>query len=106
MKEETQITYTKTNKPIKLNTMKKDEIIQKIRIVDVAQNSWEEENLLLLTTLTDEQIEAVLIPLLKEEREDETGEVIYTNDDMAGILGGKYPDDIVILYSEPDYLTI
>ena len=84
--------------------MKKDEIIQKIRIVNVAQNSWEEENLLLLTTLTDEQIEAVLIPLLKEERE--TGEVIYANDEMVGILGEKYPDDIVILYSEPDYLTI
>jgi hypothetical protein len=86
--------------------MEKKEIIQKIRIVDIAQNSWQEENLLLLTTLTDEQIEAVLIPLLKEEREDETGEVIYANDDMAGILGEKYPNDIVILYGEPDYLNI
>lgn len=86
--------------------MKKNEIIQKIRIVDVAQNSCAEENLLLLTTLNDEQIEAVLIPLLKEEREDETGEVIYTNDDMASILGVKYPNDIVILYGEPDYLNI
>ena len=60
----------------------------------------------MLTTLTDEQIKEVLAPLLKEEREDETGEVIYANDDMVSILSEKYPDDIVILYGEPDYLTI
>jgi hypothetical protein len=86
--------------------MNKKEIVEKIRIVEVSQNSWEEENLLLLTTLTDEQIKAVLTPLLQEEREDETGEVIYANEDMASVLSEKYPDDIVILYGEPDYLTI
>jgi hypothetical protein len=86
--------------------MNKKEIVEKIRIVEVSQNSWEEENLLLLTTLTDEQIKAVLTPLLQEEREDETGEVIYANEDMASVLSEKYPDDIVVLYGEPDYLTI
>jgi len=86
--------------------MIKNEIVEKIRIVEVSQNSWEEENLLLLTTLTDEQIKEVLAPLLKEEREDESGKVIYANDDMVSILSEKYPDDIVILYGEPDYLTI
>jgi hypothetical protein len=86
--------------------MIKNEIVEKIRIVEVSQNSWEEENLLLLTTLTDEQIKEVLTPLLQEEREDESGEVIYANDDMVSILSEKYPDDIVILYGEPDYLTI
>jgi hypothetical protein len=86
--------------------MNKKEIVEKIRIVEVSQNSWEEENLLLLTTLTDEQIKVVLTPLLQEEREDETGEVIYANEDMASVLSEKYPDDIVVLYGEPDYLTI
>ena len=32
--------------------------------------------------------------------------VIYANDDMARILSEKYPNDIVVLYAEPDYLTI
>jgi hypothetical protein len=86
--------------------MEKKEIIQKIRIVDIAQNSWQEENLLLLTTLTDEQIEAVLKPLIDEERADEDGNLIYSNEDMADILLNNYPDDIVILYGEPDYLNI
>ena len=86
--------------------MKKDEMIKKIRLVEVAQNSWEEENLTLLTTLTDEQIEIVLSPLIEEERESEDGEVIYANDDMAQILSDKYPNDIVVLYAEPDYLTL
>ena len=48
--------------------MKKKEIVEKIRIVEISQNSWAEENLTLLTTLTDEQITIVLDPLLEEER--------------------------------------
>ena len=40
--------------------MNKNEIIDKIRIVEVSQNSWDEENLLLLTTLTDEQIKSCI----------------------------------------------
>jgi hypothetical protein len=86
--------------------MKKEEMIEKLRVVEVSQNSWEEENLLLLTTLTDEQIEIVLSPLVEEERNAEEGEVIYANDDMAQILRHKYPNDIVVLYGEPEYLTI
>ena len=33
--------------------------LDNIRIVEVWQNSWEEENLLLLTTLTNDQIKEV-----------------------------------------------
>jgi len=91
---------------IKNIKMNKKEIIEKVRIVEVTQNSWDEENLLLLTTLTDEQIKVVLLPLLEEERNDENGEVLYANDDMVSILGEKYPDDIVILYGEPDELIL
>jgi hypothetical protein len=86
--------------------MKKEEMIEKLRVVEVSQNSWQEENLLLLTTLTDEQIKIVLSPLVEEERNAEEGEVIYANDDMAQILRDKYPNDIVVLYGEPEYLTI
>ena len=86
--------------------MTKKQIIDKIRIVEVSQNSWDEENLLLLTTLDNEQIKVVLLPLLEEERNDENGEVLYANDDMVSILGEKYPDDIVVLYGEPDELVI
>lgn len=81
-------------------------IIERIRIVEVSQNSWEEENLLLLTTLDDTQIELVLKPLIEEERASEDGSVIYSNEDMASILSEKYPNEIVVLYGEPDYLTI
>jgi hypothetical protein len=87
------------DKPIQMN-------ISNARIVEVSQNSWEEENLLLLTTLTDEQITKVLAPLLEEERNSEDGEVIYANDDLASKLSETYPDEIVYLYSEPDYLQL
>ena len=84
----------------------KAQIIDNIRIVNVSQNSWQDENLLLLTTLTNEQIETTLNPLINEERQDKSGEVIYSNDDMANILSKKYLDDIVVLYAEPYYLTL
>ena len=84
----------------------KAQIIDNIRIVNVSQNSWQDENLLLLTTLTNEKIETTLNPLINEERQDKSGEVIYSNDDMANILSKKYSDDIVVLYAEPYYLTL
>jgi hypothetical protein len=86
--------------------MTKKEIVDKIRIVEVYQNSWAEENLILLTTLTDEQITIVLNPLIKEERANESGEILYDNDTMLQILSDKYPDDILVSYGEPDYITI
>lgn len=79
---------------------------ENIRLVEVRQNSWEEENLLLLTTLNDEQIKKLLVPLRDEERNDDEGLVIYANDDMVQILSDAYPMDIVIYYQEPDYLEI
>lgn len=86
--------------------MTSKQIIDNIRVVNVSQNSWQDEDLLLLTTLNDEQIETTLCPLVDEERQDKSGEVIYSNEDMANILSKKYPDDIVVLYAEPDYLTL
>lgn len=86
--------------------MEKKEIIEKIRIVEVSQNSWDEENLTLLTTLNDEQIKIVLDPLLEEERNDESGEILYDNDTLVQILSDKYPNDILLSYGEFDYLTI
>ena len=86
--------------------MTKEEIVEKIRIVEVSQNSWAEENLTLLTTLTDKQITIVLDPLLEEERANDSGEVIYDNDTMVQILSDKYPNDILLSYGKFDYLTI
>ena len=86
--------------------MKKEEIVEKIRIVEISQNSWAEENLTLLTTLTDEQITIVLDPLIEEERANDSGQVIYDNDTMVQILSDKYPNDILLSYGKFDYLTI
>jgi hypothetical protein len=86
--------------------MTNKELKEKIRIVEISQNSWEEENITLLTTLDNKQIEAVLTPLLEEERASENGEVLYDNETMAHILTEKYPDDICIYYQTPDELAL
>ena len=86
--------------------MTKEQIVAKIRIVEIYHNSWAEETLVLLTTLTDEQITIVLDPLVEEEMANESGEILYDNDIMVQILSDKYPNDILVSYGEPDYLTI
>ena len=86
--------------------MTKEQMVAKIRIVEIYHNSWAEENLVLLTTLTDEQITIVLDPLVEEEMANESGEILYDNDIMVQILSDKYPNDILVSYGEPDYLTI
>ena len=81
-------------------------IKQKLRIVEVQQNSWEEENILLLTTLDDEQIKSVLQPLIEEERNCEDGEVLYDNETMVTMLQDKFQNEIVFMYEQPDDLVI
>lgn len=82
-----------------------EHIKEKIRFVEVRQNSWEQENISLLTTLNDEEIKKVLQPLVDEEREAD-GDVIYDNDVMVQMLSETYPNDIVISYSVPDDLEL
>lgn len=79
---------------------------QDLRIVEVCTTGYEEENFLLLTDLSDNQIYPVIEPLVKEERDSEDGSVIYDNGAMAEILQEKYPNNIVIMYSKDsvDYI--
>jgi hypothetical protein len=79
---------------------------QDLRIVEVCTTGYEEENFLLLTNLSDNQIYSVIYPLVKEERANESGDVLYDNEAMTEILQGKYPNDIVIMYSKDsvDYI--
>ena len=71
-----------------------------LRIVQVNTTAWEEEDMLLITNLTDEQIQSVVTPIVEREREsDDYG---YVNNDLAEALRRQFPDNIILNYDPSD----
>jgi uncharacterized protein YpuA (DUF1002 family) len=71
-----------------------------VRLVQVNTTAWEEEDMLLVTNLTDEQIQSVVNPIVEREREsDDYG---YVNNDLAEALRRQFPDNIILNYDPSD----
>lgn len=68
-------------------------------MVQVNTTAWDEEDFLLLTSLTEEQIIEVLKPIVEAEREVVDGDAMYSNEDYVHILQEKYPLHVVIHYT-------
>ena len=71
-----------------------------LRLVQVNTTAYEEEDMLLITNLTDEQIESVVTPIVERERESE--EFGYDNSDLAEALRNQFPTAIVLDYDPSD----
>jgi hypothetical protein len=71
-----------------------------LRLVQVNTTAYEEEDMLLITNLTDEQIESVVTPIVEQERESE--EFGYDNSDLAEALRNQFPTAIVLNYDPSD----
>jgi hypothetical protein len=67
-----------------------------LRLVEVNTTAYEEENFLLITDLTDEQIKTIVTPIVMAER-NETSE--YDNDTLCELLRESYPSNVVIDYA-------
>lgn len=71
-----------------------------VRLVQVNTTAWEEEDMLLVTNLTDEQIQSAVTPIVEREREsDDYG---YVNNDLAEALRRQFPDNIILNYDPSD----
>jgi len=81
---------------------------QNIRIVEVNTTAYDEENFILLTDLSDEQISEVIRPIVDKERNqiDNDDNVYYDNEELFGALEQAYPNNVVIFYSDKDFDTI
>lgn len=75
-----------------------------LRLVQVNTTAYEEEDMLLITNLTDEQIESVVTPIVERERESE--EFGYDNSDLAEALRNQFPTAIVLNYNNIVYLFV
>ena len=80
--------------------MKKTINTTNLRPVQVNTTAYEEEDMLLITDLTDEQIESVVTPIVERERE--SVEFGYVNNDLADALRKKFPTAIVLNYDPSD----
>ncbi len=84
--------------------MNAEEIKKNIRIVEVNTTAFEEENFILLTDLSDEQIEKVIKPIVDKERnETDEEEFYYDNEELFGALEKAYPNNVVIFYSDKGF---
>jgi hypothetical protein len=67
-----------------------------LRLVQVNTTAFDEEDFLLVTNLSDEEIEKVITPIVMKERDEE---VMYNNLDLVEAIRKAYPNRILIDYT-------
>ena len=80
-----------------------------LRLVQISTTSNVEEDFLLVTNLTDEEIEVVITPIVeKERREEQFEEFFYDNEGLYWALKSTYPNSIIQQYclDQIDSITI
>jgi hypothetical protein len=67
-----------------------------LRLVQVNTTAFDEEDFLLVTNLSDEEIERVITPIVMRERDEE---ILYNNLDLIGAIKDAYPNRIILDYT-------
>lgn len=70
--------------------------MKNLRIVKINTTAYDEEDFILLTTLSDEQITKTITPIVEAERD---GGELYDNDGLVWSLKDKYPKEVVEQYT-------
>ena len=80
---------------------------ENIRVVEINTTAFEEENFVLVTDLTDEEIEEVIRPIVLAERNQiENDDVFYDNETLVGALLEKYPNNLVSFYTDKNSIEL
>jgi len=77
----------------------------KLRIVEINTTAYVDEDFLLLTDLSDEQIKSIIGPIVEMEREQD---IEYDNEVLVDVLKNVYPDNFIEIYTKEtiDYISI
>ena len=67
-----------------------------LNLYQINTTAWEEEDFLLMTSLTEEQITKVITPIVMDERDND---ISYDNDYLVGELVKAYPKATIIHYN-------
>jgi hypothetical protein len=76
--------------------------LKNLRLVEINTTAFDEENLLIVTNLTDGQIKKVIRPIVMSER---IGDDFYNNDELLTALLNAYPDKTIVVAS-PEKIII
>lgn len=74
-----------------------------MELFKIKTTAWSDEDFMLVTTLTEQDIVEVIMPLVNAERD---GYEEYTNDSLVDALKKRYPSATIDLYYEPNTITI
>lgn len=77
--------------------------MKNLRLVVIQTTAFEDENLTLITDLTDEQLEQVIQPIVERER---NGGDEYDNDELVVALNDMFGETNYIQYAIADDLLI
>ena len=80
-----------------------------MRLVNINTTAYKEEDFLLITDLTNEQIIEVIEPIVCAERNDlDDNEAYYDNEILVEVLKKTYPNNILDYYTADviDQITI
>lgn len=72
-----------------------------MRVIRISTTAWIDEDFYLVTTLDDDQIQRVIQPIVRAERD---GEEYYDNQSLVDALRKEYPTAHVDMYQEFDEL--
>lgn len=74
---------------------------ENIRLVEVNTTAYEEENFMLVTDLTDEEIQKVIQPIVLAERNatEDDDDCFYDNESLFGALQEEYPNSLLVYYT-------
>jgi hypothetical protein len=77
-----------------------------LNLYKVNTSAHNEEDFLILTSLTDKEIKETLEPIVLIERQVTNGDVMFNNEDYIHLLQKEYPQAIVIHYTIDGIETI
>jgi hypothetical protein len=87
------------NKPTKQILILKETI----RLVRIKTTFWDEEDFLLITELTDEEIQDIITPIVQAERDSEE---YYDNESLYFALKENYPRNLIMQYTIDNIHTL
>ena len=74
-----------------------------MNLFSVNTTAWREEDFVLVTTLTMQDIVEVINPIVNAERD---GYETYTNQDLLNALKKRYPTSTIYFYDNPNKIVI
>ena len=91
------------NKPTKQILILKETI----RLVRIKTTFWDEEHFLLVTDLTDDEIQDIITPIIEAERENPEDEFYsYDNEGLFRALKKNYPRSFIMQYTFDNIHTL